>query len=106
MKLPKDDMGLAREEVEFFIASEEYDELLKKQVGTTIYKTRYQFYEEGVLITIDIYSQDFKGLAVAEVEFKAVVHAEGYNPPGWFGKEITSDKRYKNASLSRNGMPE
>lgn len=106
IKLPKDDQGLSREEIEFLITEQEYNELLKKQVGTTIYKTRYQFYEEGTLITVDVYSHDLTGLAVAEVEFKSVKQAEKYNPPQWFGKEVTSDKRYKNASLARDGMPQ
>ena len=105
IKLPKDDIGLAREEVEKLITAEEYDELVKKQVGTTIYKTRYQFFEEGNLITVDVYSHDLQGLIVAEVEFENIAKAEKYTPPGWFGKEITSDLRYKNANLARYGQP-
>lgn len=105
IKLPKDNIGLSREEIEFLITEEEYDELLEKQVGNTIYKTRYQFYEESNLIAVDVYSHDLTGLVVVEVEFENVNQSEGYNPPKWFGKEITSDLRYKNASLARDGMP-
>jgi CYTH domain-containing protein len=28
-----------------------------------------------------------------------------FNPPEWFGKEITQDRRYSNGSLSKNGIP-
>ncbi|MCL2671313.1 MAG: CYTH domain-containing protein [Clostridiales bacterium] len=105
IKLPKDNIGLSREEIEFLVTEEEYRELLTKQVGMTIYKTRYQFYEEGFLITVDIYSHELSGLAVAEVEFANVKQSESYRPPHWFGPEITSDKRYKNANLARDGMP-
>lgn len=105
MKLPKDDIGLAREEIEFMITAEEYDELLKKQVGNTIYKKRYQFYENKVKIEVDIYSGDLTGLAVAEIEFANVKKSKAFVPPKWLGTEVTSDFRYKNANLARDGMP-
>ena len=105
IKLPKDDIGLSREEIEKLITEEEYNELAQKQIGKVIHKTRYQFYEGSNLVAVDIYSHELTGLAVAEVEFENVEKSEKFNPPSWFGKEITSDMRYKNANLSRDGMP-
>jgi len=105
MKLPRDTIGLAREEIEFIVTKDEYNDLLAKQVGDTIYKTRYQFYEQGTLIAVDVYSGGLTGLAVVEAEFENVGQAEKYTPPEWFGKDITSDLRYKNANLARHGMP-
>lgn len=105
LKRPKDDIGLSREEIEFQISNDEYDELLKKQVGETILKTRYQFYEDNIYISVDVYSGNLTGLAVAEVEFGSVEESEKYVPPSWFGADITSDKRYKNANLEKNGFP-
>ena len=106
MKLPKDTIGLSREEIELRITEAEYDELVKKQVGNTILKIRYQFYESGSLVAMDIYLDKLDGLAVAEVEFESVEQSESYTPPSWFGEEVTSDKRYKNANLAKDGMPQ
>lgn len=106
LKRPLDDIGLSREETEFRITQEEYESLVKKREGNTIYKTRYQFYENGTYIFVDVYySKKLKGLAVAEVEFPSVAESNKFIPPKWFGKEITSDKRYKNANLAKDGMP-
>lgn len=105
MKLPKDKIGLARQEIEFLISPEEYQELLVKQVGNTIYKTRYQIIENGLRIDLDIYSDYLTGLAVAETEFSNIKKSESFTPPKWFGLEVTSDLRYKNANLARYGMP-
>ena len=106
IKVPLDDTGLSRREIEFFISADEYAELIKKQVGTVILKTRYQFWEENYYISVDVYSGDLSGLAVAEIQFDSVEEANSYTPPKWFGEDITSDSRYKNANLSKNGMPE
>ena len=51
------------------------------------------------------WDDNLSGLIVAEIEFDSVEKAEGFQPPKWFGKDITSDKRYKNAHLSQDGMP-
>lgn len=68
-------------------------------------KTRYQFEENGTRIFVDVYSGNLEGLVVAEVEFASVAEAEAFVPPSWFGQDITSDKRYKNANLAKDGMP-
>lgn len=105
IKIPLDDEGLSRQEIDFKILESEYNDLLKKQVGNTIYKTRYQFWYENHYIAVDIYSGDLSGLAVAEIEFPDEKRAAEYKPPEWFGDEVTSDKQYKNAYLAKNGMP-
>lgn len=105
LKIPKDEIGLSREEIELRINKQEYEDLLKKQAGDTIHKTRYQFYEGDVYIFVDVYSGPLEGLAVAEVEFKSVEISQAFTPPSWFGKDVTSDKRYKNANLAKDGMP-
>ena len=105
IKLPQDEIGLSRHEIEVKITEQEYEELLKKQVGTTIYKTRYQFVENGFYMSVDVYSHELLTLSVAEVEFSSVAESEKYSPPSWFGEEVTSDKRYKNANLAKDGLP-
>lgn len=105
LKTPKDSIGLSRSELEFSISKVVYEDLIKKQVGQTIYKMRYQFQHENHEIFIDVYSGNLKGLIVAEVEFDNVEEANKFIPFSWFDKEVTSDKRYKNAGLAQHGNP-
>lgn len=106
IKKPLDDVGLSRQEIETLITEDEYNNFLKNQVGETIYKTRYQFYEGNEYVAVDVFSGDLEGLVFAEVEFDSVEKAKSFQPPSWFGKDVTDDKRYKNANLARNGLPE
>jgi adenylate cyclase len=50
-------------------------------------------------------SKHFEGLITAEVEFDSVSDSEGFDPPPWFGDEITDDARYANQALAREGIP-
>jgi CYTH domain-containing protein len=106
MKLPLDDMGLARTDIEFEISREEYDVLFGKISGNVIHKTRYRFNEDGIDIRVDIFLKELTGLIFAEVEFDSVLEANAFIPPAWFGLDVTYDDSYKNAMLSRDGMPE
>ena len=106
LKLPKDSIGLSRQEVEFHITADEYKSLLKKKEGVSIQKTRYQFMQNGRMVAVDIYFGDLEGLAVAELEFDSVEQANSFIPFAWLIKDVTSDKRYKNASLAQDGLPD
>lgn len=106
LKTPQDQIGLARNEVNFNISKEEYLTLLEKKFGNTIHKTRYQFVEDNIKIFVDVYSGKLEGLVVAEVEFDSVEEANAFVPPSWFGRDITSDQRYKNANLAKYGIPQ
>ena len=106
MKLPKDEIGLSRSELEFQISSQVYQDLIQKQVGQTIYKTRLQFKEGEHIFSVDIYhGNELAGLAVAEVEFDSLEAAASFVPPKWLGLEVTADPRYKNANLAKSGKP-
>lgn len=99
--------GLVRDEIEAFITEDEYDNLLVKSEGNTIYKTRYQFLdEEGYLIAIDIFAGDLEGLAYMEIEFTNMDEATEYGNPDWVIADVTNDVNYKNGYLARYGIPE
>ena len=98
--------GLMRNEIEEYITEEEYNILIKKKEGNTIYKTRYQFLHEDNIYSIDIFEEDLKGLAYLEVEFTTKEKARNFEKPEWAGEEVTSDVRYKNGYLARYGIPE
>ena len=92
--------GLKREEREFEIGKEDFERLSKAAIGREIRKTRYALpYRENTLY-LDFYLGELKGLVVAEVEFRSVEEAGRFEPPAWFGREITAEKGYKNSSLA------
>ena len=98
--------GLIREELEKEISKEDYELFLHQQNGTQIKKKRYKVPVSGNLTyEVDVYESELEGLLVVEVEFPSEEIANAFKKPDWFGREVTSDKRYKNASLAKHGMP-
>lgn len=98
--------GMIRDEIEDFITQEEYNNLMKKQEGNTIYKTRYQFLDGDYLLAVDIFSGELKGLAYLEIEFENQEEADNFQTPNWVIKDVTSDLNYKNGHLARYGIPD
>lgn len=98
--------GMIRDEMEREITQEEYNNLIKKQEGNTIYKTRYQFLDGDYLLAIDIFSGELDGLAYLEIEFENQEEANNFKTPAWAIKDVTSDVNYKNGYLARYGIPD
>ena len=99
------DNGLIRDEVDFLITEDEYNELISKKVENTIFKTRYKLLDQRFVVTIDIFKGELEGLAYMEIEFANKEEAETYQTPEWVIKDVTDDIRYKNASLAKYGIP-
>ena len=79
-----------------------YDELMLAARGYILFKTRY--FKEG--IEVDVYQGHLPGLVVAEVEFDSQDACEAFEPPDWFGEEVTGVRKYSNAALSQaEGLP-
>ena len=98
---------LAKEEFELEITKEEYDHLLTKAESPAVEKVRYLVpLEDGLTAEVDVYEGKLTGLMTTEVEFPTLEEAEAYEPPYWFGKDVSFDHRYKNTSLSLYGIPE
>lgn len=87
----------ATEEYEMAIPFETARELLALNNGPTIKKQRMYIRYGGLTIELDTFKDALEGLIVAEVEFPTDRYP--FNPPSWFGEEITGDKRYTNANL-------
>lgn len=98
--------GMIRDEIENFITQEEYNNLMKKQEGNTIYKTRYQFLDGDYLLAVDIFSGELEGLAYLEIEFENQEESDNFQTPNWVIKDVTSDLNYKNGHLARYGIPD
>lgn len=92
---------LAREEVNLPLTAESYRHLLEKADGNVIAKDRFCIPFEEHIIELDIFDSPFAPLMIAEVEFSTEEEALAFQPPTWFGAEVTYDPAYTNAALSR-----
>ena len=54
---------------------------------------------------LDLFDDDLAGKRLVEVEFTDDESADAFVAPDWFGREVTEDGRYTNASLARYGWP-
>ena len=92
---------MSREEVEMPLPGKSFESLYAKKEGIAISKTRYRIPEKhGYTIELDIFDDPYKGLLIAEVEFPNEKEALAFEPPAWFGREVTTDPRFFNAALS------
>lgn len=99
--------GLAREEFELPIDRDGYETLLRKAEGSVIRKTRYLFRRaDGLLEEIDVFHDALEGLCYLEIEFPTVEQARAFPSPAWTQRDVTSEKRFRNSALARDGMPE
>jgi adenylate cyclase len=101
----KSGSGLVRKEAEKEITETEFFEHWPETEGKRVLKVRYDIDYEEFLIELDIYSGDLQGLVVAEVEFDGEEESLHFEPPKWFGEEVTLDERYKNKNLALHGKP-
>jgi adenylate cyclase len=97
--------GLKRGEIETELSEKQFKTLWPGTEGRRLEKLRYVIEWSGYQIELDLYQKNLRGLVLAEVEFKSLERAERFSPPQWFGKEVTNDKRYKNASLAARANP-
>jgi CYTH domain-containing protein len=54
---------------------------------------------------INEFRGNLEGLVLAEVEFASREKSEEFEPPDWFGEEVTEDIRYKNQNLAQKDVP-
>jgi adenylate cyclase len=102
----KSGSGESRLEEEFEIDVERFARLWPLTEGRRIEKARHLIPAGGGLtIELDVYSGALTGLMVAEVEFGSEEEADAFEPPEWFGSEVTYDARLKNQRLACDGAP-
>jgi CYTH domain-containing protein len=103
----KQGAGRSRAEVELELDREAFQRLWPLTEGRRVEKRRYVIPAgEGVTIELDRYEGALAGLLIAEVEFPDDDSADAFEPPSWFGREVTDDPRFKNQNLARAGMPD
>lgn len=97
---------IARAEFELPLSKDQYHRLLKKTDCRPIIKKRFFVpLDHSLTAEIDVYEGKLSGLITIEVEFETIFDAQSFCPPLWFGKDISTDHRYKNSSLYEHGLP-
>jgi CYTH domain-containing protein len=97
--------GRTRAEVEIAIDREVFESLWQLTEGRRVTKTRHVIPLGGRAIELDVFRGPLEGLRIAEVEFPDEDSADAFEPPGWFGEEVTGDRRYLNETLATDGVP-
>ena len=92
--------GMSRFEWENEIPLGEAQELLKLCEKGKIEKTRFEVQFGKHIFEIDEFYGENEGLIMAEIELES--ETESFEKPDWLGEEVTNDKRYYNAYLSKN----
>lgn len=91
-------IGLSREEIEYPISKDIYEQLLGLGKLVPLQKTRTAVEDrEGRIIEIDDYSG--LDLVTVEVEFESEAEAASYITPAWFGCELGNEEEYRNKKL-------
>lgn len=94
--------AIVNNEVELPLTKEAYEELLPKTDNNLIKKTRYLIpLHDGLTAELDVFEGLLSGLVFTEVEFPDEKAADNFIAPEWFGKELSSDKRFSNYNLSK-----
>lgn len=93
---------LSREEYNLPLTEEAYFHLLKKADGRILTKKRYLIPLTGTSYTIelDVFSGDYEGLVLAEVEFPTEEEALSFTAPEWFTRDVTFSGEYQNSKLA------
>lgn len=95
----KSEGNLVRDELEFQIYPSVFNQLKAQANDNRIIKTRYYLPCGKYTVNLDVYHSIV--LLTVEVEFRDIEEANSFNPPDWFGEEVTNDKRYKNKNLAK-----
>ncbi len=92
---------MVREEYNLPLTKAAYLHLKEKADGNIISKKRVLIPLEGNLkAELDLFYSPLPDLVIAEVEFPDEESANSFQPPSWFGQDVTFDSHYHNSYLS------
>lgn len=97
--------GLSRTEVEVPLDGAAAEALWPHTEGRRVEKVRHRLPVGGHTVDVDVYEGPLGGLCTAEVEFASTEEAAGFEPPPWFGRDVTGEAGWDNASLALHGRP-
>lgn len=92
-----------RGEIEIEIDQTQFEALWPNTQGRRIEKERWTgSLSDKLQYELDVFQAALTSLMLVEVEFDSTQQADSFQPPRWFGSEVTFDKHYKNKSLATN----
>jgi len=97
--------SLSRLELEIELEAAQLEALWPATEGRRVFKRRYRVPHGPHIVELDVYHGGLEGLTTAEVEFESVEASTAFEPPPWFGREVTRDGRLKNRNLALHGLP-
>ena len=93
---------MVREEYNLPLTKDAYEHLLMKIDGRLIEKTRYLIpLRDNLTAELDVFEGELAPLTLVEVEFENVEEANAFQPPEWFGEDVTDSGKYQNSTLSQ-----
>lgn len=96
--------GIVRGEREIEISEAQFGTLWPQTEGRRVEKTRWAGQlEEGLTYELDIFAGDLAPLVMVEVEFRSEAEANRFVAPDWFGRDVSTDKRFGNKALAVSG---
>jgi CYTH domain-containing protein len=103
----KSGSGAVRTELEWPLDAAEFEALWHLTGDRRIEKMRHRIELDGGRVAeLDVFAGELEGFDLVEVEFDDEVSMAEFQPPDWFGREVTDDDRYGNASLALHGAPQ
>ena len=103
----KQGRGEIRAEEEIELDPDAFARLWPLTEGRRVEKRRHLIpLDQHHTAELDVYGGDLEGLVTAEVEFPDAADAREFDPPAWFGTEVTGDVRYNNQRLAVDGVPD
>lgn len=94
------------DEINLPIKKEEFERLWSLTLRS-LEKTRYYFpLENNLMAEIDVFRGKIEGLILVEVEFDSSQAMEKFDPPEWFGKDMTDEFWVVNSFLASSTYKE
>jgi adenylate cyclase len=97
--------GRERVEVERPIDADEFEAMWSLSEGRRIAKVRSVVPLGEHRAEVDVFEGDLDGLCIVEVEFPTPEAADAFEPPAWFGEEVTGRPEWGNVALAVRGRP-
>ena len=88
--------------LKIFVNKSAVKQLLLYWGGKQIEKNRWTWQLDSQTYELDVFAGALNSLVLVEVEFSSIEQANNFQPADWFGREVTTEKCYKNKALAMN----